>query len=316
MFKHDLVYASRLAPIQGTQLAALSRSSYMKSLVDEGFVSRDAFAATKQLRNIAGEEPSASGENVDGIRRLRSLLAAHESECTANAFTIVAPHTHWEKNKLILISQNGGTYRVGPQDVNPHETYWPVSFCFTPFGLRPYEWADSSVLCDRQEFAVPYSVLRKVGYMASSRCPHLGLALNYRFKRLLSEAVIFTAEAPEGDSDLATVDQADLFLARHADSRFEQVGWAAFQTPKIHQSIAAEDTKFAIRPEIASALRALSERERNAVLKVASSLIEKMGSEDGGGESSAGGVRMPTYAQANSPGPVCRFVLHAPTIRP
>jgi hypothetical protein len=273
MFKDVALYAGRLAPIDGITLGEISRSAYMASLVDQGYVSRDAFAATNLLRDIAGEEPSASGENVGGIRHLRSRLAAYESACTANAFTIVAPHTHWEKNKLILISQVQATYQIGPQKVNPRETYWPVSFCFTPSGPRAYEWIDSSVDCCRQEFTVAYSVLRKVDYEVS-RFRHLGLALNYRFKRLLSEAVVFTAEAPEGDGELATVDRADLFLKRHADSRFEQVGWAAFQAPRAAAASSTNYSEFAIRPEIAAALRALSDSERNEVLKAASSIVE------------------------------------------
>jgi len=176
-----------------------------------------------------GEEPAANGNNNSGILFIRNCLAvaADNIDDHLNAFLITAPHTHWDPDKPVIVSRSESGYFVGPQPINSHKTYTPVSFVFGLKGPVPYEWADESIQFQERDLEIASKILGHFGMEPGIVDLPFGLSLRFRFKDLFAPPMDATIEYTEDEttSELAQVYELKKFQNKRAHRDYAQVGW-------------------------------------------------------------------------------------------
>jgi hypothetical protein len=186
---------------------------------------------------------------------------------------IVAPHTHWDENRPVVIQADGVRYLAGPMLIDVRRKYRAVSFVFSPQGPLAYEWADSSVKLNLSKLSRLYELIMSIcGELRACelRWP-FGLSINYRFRRLGSNEMPSTTEYPAPEKALRE-DQISAIVPTHVirhklkDGEVEQVAWHAFASDLTRTSTLTRNVKL----QIEDILNANSEGpDRDCILRAA-----------------------------------------------
>lgn len=251
--------------VVGKDLKEIFRQGYGRVLFPRK-VAASSGEALRRLREFYGALPDGDGHNISGITYLRRLLwiktaARHHLA----AFSIVAPHTHWDKVRPIVISSDGNRYSSSARDLDPHKTYFPVSFVFSDEGPLPYEWADDSVSVDSAALKTCFAIIKKVNRAIHSQNLPLGISLNFRFKELMEERILPTIEYSDPgrpDSAAAAILPMHAFLTEYGGGDHVQVGWHAYHDAAYQ--LTAKETN-AVRL-IRESLKSLPETQKMALV--------------------------------------------------
>ncbi|MGZ2430445.1 hypothetical protein [Rhizobium redzepovicii] len=162
--------------------------------------------SAKELVQEVVEEGSAystvSGGCIPGASKIRDWFYERgHSLAVANGFMISVPHTHWDPSAPMVISQMGDHFKIGNQPLLKGGRYRPVSFAFRESGVYPYEWVDESVEIDEADYEEALAIISAIRETMIAANPKLGICLNFRFKKLFSEAVSATFESTDSGSE-------------------------------------------------------------------------------------------------------------------
>lgn len=217
----------------GRDLTRLFASGYRDMLIPR-LVAHQPQEAVARVTSFYGVAPSFSGENIDGIRLLRTLLARRAADSDAhipNAVMITAPHTHWRVGQPILVSKTERGYIVGEREPDPDAIYHPVSFALSEGKALPYEWADQSAALAPEALALILPCIEGVASDLADETP-LGLAVDYRFRTSLSAPGVSTLEIGEAPHPALIVPiKRRRYLAWNHD--IEQVAWQGFSVEDV-----------------------------------------------------------------------------------
>lgn len=224
---------ARVFTVTGRELSDLFSRGYGELLASH--VARTPAMARKRIHQRWGSDLTLSGAHVPGISLVRQAIRATSPDPRVpHGLAITAPHTHWDDGLPILISFNGSAYLLGERVPEPEARYNPVSFTFSRDGPIPYEWIDQSVQVDQYELETLWDVVAAVNHAVADEELPLGLALNFRFKQLLDQAEIPTAEfqgtGPAAGTSLCVIYRYDDVDPRSTGD-LEQVSWHAFPGP-------------------------------------------------------------------------------------
>lgn len=214
--------------ISGEQLIELFDGTYRKLLAESGLAVSTRVALAR-IEEAAPEFVRKFG--LSPLDHLRDRLHMHLcTGClTANAFLVVAPHTHWTSLNPVVISMNSGLYTIGPRKNLMHERILvPVSFLLHQQMAIPYEWADSSI--STEQFDDAFNVIENVARDLHDFPSVLGISINFRFKKSLNETALSCIENPLDEFSDA-FDEASLIepidFMKAIDFDYETVGWSA-----------------------------------------------------------------------------------------
>lgn len=214
--------------VDGNALRSFCHGEVFSNIVGTKVASSPGRALAK-IREMYGKEPAANGNDNPGIVLIRNCFAAAVApeNDQLNAFLITAPHTHWDRDKPVIISRSEHGYVVGPQPIDVSKYYTPVSFVFEADGPVPYEWADDSIRFQPNDLNRTAAILNNVGMQEGVAELPFGLSLRFWFKNLFappSEATIEYTE-DESVSELAQVYELKAFQKTRTERDYAQVGW-------------------------------------------------------------------------------------------
>lgn len=222
-----------LSPLKGSDLI------YLYTLISDtlfpGFVSENPGVAVEKVERFFSVRPNLDGNNISGITEIRdNIFETADNTEVINAFTIIAPHTHWRDNKPIIYHYNKvrDRYIIGPHAIDPDKIYTPVSFVFYKGNPLPFEWADYTCAIDEKEFIRCKEIIIKLNEEYSGRHLPLGIAVDFRFKKSLFINFGATVEIPEEnevspDYGFSYILSHDSFVEEQAGKATEQVAWHA-----------------------------------------------------------------------------------------
>ncbi len=262
MIERETLIKEFLKPVLGKDLK--SGFPFLAQLLFPEIVANGPAEAVKKIESYYDEPIAVSGRNISGIEELRSLLLLNAvAPAYVNGWMILAPHTHWSEANPIIYRREKDVkkYWIGPHDINSDETYFPVSFAIHNFRVIPYEWADSSVLIDINEFELEMNLLNKLKAYFNLKPGLFGMGLDFRFKPSLFQQPSHSVEIPDINSKDAEafsfVIPADVYFTQSHKEDVGQVAWHPYATNFF---------KF--------------NTEENLVLKELQSELEKFGSEE------------------------------------
>ena len=219
-----------LAPIAGADLSHIAQKENYFDLLFPEFVAETVLVAGERIRDLFGQIPTPDGNNIEGIQTIRRILfKAAGGYPKVNAFMILAPHTHWEERSPVIyhLSDKDGQYSIGTTTLHPTEMYTPVSFVFSKFGLLPYEWVDSSILMNQNEWMEAIQILKRINAQVFPLNYPLGISIDFRFKYSLFDTIHSTTEfSRRFDERIETKIVRNTDLDKYdIDDDFEQIGW-------------------------------------------------------------------------------------------
>jgi len=215
-------------------------TNQLTKLVNRGCLSINPEAAVERVIAINACEPSTTGDNIKAIRDLRKAVAKSVLVSSdAQAFAIVAPHTHWPLSEVIVeeFIETEDCYLIGPLQIP--EMAVPISFVITKDGLEPYEFAGDSVFFSDTELDRIKEILMNLFAVVVDDYPHLlteksglGVSINHRFKRVFDAPLCPTMEYPTDISPFPSRVERDVYSDKSRASNFGQVGWSISDPPK------------------------------------------------------------------------------------
>ena len=181
--------------------------------------------------------PNEIGSNIDDISKIRDAIydLNKDNAIMINCFSIIAPHTHWEKNNAIIYfyDKENSRYVIGHHLISYDTYYYPCSFVFSKNGPIPYEWIDSSsTFIQENDLLLCHKTIEKLNSLFRSKFIPLGVAIDFRFKHRLYETSIPTIEAPIANRDdkywgfsYIYKDERNIEDISDPNTQFQQVAW-------------------------------------------------------------------------------------------
>jgi hypothetical protein len=222
-----------LAQLMGSDLSEFfAVESYRRKLYDFKVAQGPTIAVARASKFFSSTSRDTLGFACANFQSLRSSLCEIVGDRNAcNAFTILAPHTHWSEDRPIIykFEECAQRYVVGNLKIEPKANYVPVSFVFVAGSPLPYEWLEVSHDFRSDDWL---SEMQKVPEFAEVLCAKnipLGIGLDFRFKRLLTDAHVATVENPsdDGHDRYSFIVQFDDFVRNGGKVQdIEQVSWS------------------------------------------------------------------------------------------
>ncbi|MBL0237898.1 MAG: hypothetical protein IPQ02_15135 [Saprospiraceae bacterium] len=175
------------------------------------------------------------GITFSGIVDIRdNLFQISEHKEFANAFAIVASHTHWIDRKPIIYHylKQENKYIIGTHSIHPDEIYYPVTFAFHDNFPLAFEWCESKLI-NENELNVAIDIVIILNKSIFEKKYPLGIAIDFRFKSTLFEKSLPTIELPIderrnkffGYSEIITLEK---YETNQQGEMTEQVAWQPF----------------------------------------------------------------------------------------